>query len=296
MDKFLFSQVQGHKNVPVPLSLIHSFKRMRHFTPYSAVVDALKDSNLLTIVDGDKVQRKVPLPKETQGKEHAQVQRVYEDAAMARSIYAKGFGEEKPTTQFDLEAFFTPYGPYNSVRLRRDKEKLFKGSVFVEFETEEIAKAFLDLDPKPTWNDQELLIKSKKQYCDDKADDIDAGRIAANSNWKQHSGSKQQHHETSKNWNVRRSEDQKSGSRNNRGDRGGGRGRGNNRGGRHRNEERQRQERLQYVRLVHPINKSLTLCLAKSPRSLHRVTSRSRRPSPGKSKKERKETVSGLKS
>lgn len=207
---------------------------MRHFQPFLAIVDALKDSKFVQVVDGDKVQRREALPEEIQGKEHAQVQRVYEDAAMARSIYVKGFGEEKPTTQFDLEAFFTPHGPYNSVRLRRRHDKIFKGSVFVEFETDVIAKAFVALDPKPKWEGEELLIKSKKQYCDEKSDEIDAGRIRAKPIWKQHAG---------KDWKTRKAEDQKNGSREDRGGRGGrGRGRGHgqgNRGSRTRTTEEQ---------------------------------------------------------
>lgn len=99
---------------------------------------------------------------------------------MNRSIYAKGFGKEEPSTQFDIEAFFTPYGPTNAIRLRRAAEKTFKGSVFVEFESEEKQKAFLELDPKPKWKGQDLLIKSKKQYCEEKVAEIEAGRVKPN--------------------------------------------------------------------------------------------------------------------
>ena len=93
---------------------------------------------------------------------------------------SKGFGQEVPSTQFDIEAFFAPFGPTNAVRLRRTEDKLFKSSVFVEFETEEIAKKFIETDPKPQFNGKELQIMSKKEYCDKKVDDIKAGKIKPN--------------------------------------------------------------------------------------------------------------------
>ncbi|KAL9600057.1 MAG: hypothetical protein Q9219_003427 [cf. Caloplaca sp. 3 TL-2023] len=178
-DEFLFNKVQGHDNLPIPISTIHSFKRMRHFQPFSAVVEALKESTTLNVVgdENDHIQRKTPLPEGLKDKPMTEVKKVFEDEAMKRSVYVKGFGEEKPSTQFDIEAFFAEYGPTNSVRLRRAFNKMFKGSVFVEFDSEGSQKRFLELDPKPKWKGQDLLIKSKKQYCDDKVEDIKAGKI-----------------------------------------------------------------------------------------------------------------------
>ena len=151
---------------------------MRHFQPLSAVVDALKESTILDVVEDDSaIQRKIPLPEGLVGKPMVEIQKVHEDKSMARSVYVKGFGEEQPSTQFDIEAFFAQHGSTNSVRLRRSYDGTFKGSVFVEFDSEETQKAFLALDPKPKWQGNELQIKSKKQYCDDKVDDIAAGRV-----------------------------------------------------------------------------------------------------------------------
>lgn len=157
---------------------------MRRFQPFSAIVEALKESTVLNLVENDTcVQRKIALAKGLENKSMQEVEQVYEDAAMARSIYAKGFGEEKPSTQFDIEAFFSDYGLTNSVRLRRTQQKIFKGSVFVEFDSEVTQKKFLALNPKPKWKGHNLEIKSKKQYCDDKVNDIRAGRVQANSEW-----------------------------------------------------------------------------------------------------------------
>lgn len=178
MDKFLLSKVGGSSNRPVPLELLHSFKRMRRFQPFSAIVEALKSSETLELTDNDTcVRRKVPLPESVTENPDPSVAKVFEDQAMSRSIYAKGFGEETPTTQIDIEAFFAPYGPVNAIRLRRTHDRIFKGSVFVEFATEEKQKEFLALDPKPQWKGQDLLIKSKKDYCEEKVRDIEAGRV-----------------------------------------------------------------------------------------------------------------------
>lgn len=267
MDNFLFGKVMGHKNLPVPISIIHSFKRMRHFQPFSAVVAALKDSTILDVVDSDTcIQRKVPLPEDIKDKPVHEVQKVFEDAAMARSIYAKGFGEEKPSTQFDIEAFFAPYGPTNSVRLRRDNTRSFKGSVFVEFDSEATQKAFLALDPQPKWQGQDLQIKSKKQYCDEKVEEIAAGRLKPNMSGREKHDRHNKMDRDDRDWNTRRDEDRKNGFKDDR--RGGhkgfgssgqrGRGRGGGRGGgkgggrggrgpRDRNQERARDKDEQYV-------------------------------------------------
>ena len=250
MDKFLFGKVEGHKNNPVPIDVVHAFKRMRHFQPFSAVVAALKESDVLDVVENETaIKRKIPLAENLQDKDHTEVQKVYQNAAMARTVYVKGFGKEQPSTQFDLEAFFTPHGPINSVRLRRTQEKDFKGSVFVEFDSEVTAKKFLDLDSKPKWNDNDLVVKSKKQYCDDKVNDINAGRLRKNS--PSEDKSRTRNDNDSRDWRERRSEDQKKGHRDDRkggGHRGYGSGRGRGRGGRggrggrDRNDERQKQK------------------------------------------------------
>lgn len=151
IDEYLLSLTGGSKNRPVPLKLIHSFKRMRHFQPYSAVRDAVKASKFLTITgDDDEITRNVPLDSRFSDDSVANRSLVH-SMSMGRSIYAKGFGGETDSTQLDIEAFFAPYGPVRSVRLRRGNDNRFKSSVFVEFENEELAQQFLELDPKPRW-------------------------------------------------------------------------------------------------------------------------------------------------
>ena len=197
---------------------------MRRFQPFSAVVEALKSSESLELTENDTcVRRKTPLPESVTAQHDPSVAKVFEDKAMNRSIYAKGFGKEEPSTQFDIEAFFAPYGPTNAIRLRRAADKGFKGSVFVEFESEEKQKAFLDLDPKPKWKGQDLLIKSKKQYCEEKVADIEAGNVKPNRARGGHRGRGRgrgrgggDRRDDRRDWRQRRAEDQKNGFQDNK--------------------------------------------------------------------------------
>lgn len=178
MDKYLMNQVAGYENKPVPLKVIHNFSRMRRFQPYSAVVEAIKTSEVLELTEGEEVRRKVPLDEKFGNSYDDNHVRVIDDKTQPRSIYAKGFPEEDEMSQFNIEKFFLNYGPFKSVRLRRTwPEKKFKGSVFVEFEDEETQKNFLALDPKPKFEGKELIYMSKKEYVDMKAKDIAEGKI-----------------------------------------------------------------------------------------------------------------------
>lgn len=204
---------------------------MRHFQPFSAIVDALKDSNLLELAEDDTAVRR----------RTAWEPSVDNSGAMRRSVYAKGFGEEVPSTQFDIEAYFSEFGATNEVRLRRSEEKLFKGSVFVEFETEELAKSFLEQENKPKYKDHELQIMSKKEYCDKKNDDIKAGRLKPNTTYdrggkpydrdRRGDGKRKRDDEDNRDWRSRRDEDRKRGFGNDRRGRGGDRHRGSGHGG-----------------------------------------------------------------
>ena len=228
MDKFLLSKVGGSNNNPVELKIIHSFKRMRHFQPFEAIVSALKESTILELTDDDTcVRRKDPLPESLNDGPDESTVKIFEDRAMPRSVYAKGFGEEVPSTQFDIEAFFAPYGPTNAIRLRRSDTKSFKGSVFVEFATEDLQKNFLAIDPKPLYKGKELSIMSKKEYCDGKVEDIKSGKIKANKKFERggrdgrfsrdrQDGKRKRDDEDDRDWRERREEDRNNGFRNDR--------------------------------------------------------------------------------
>jgi len=231
-DAYLLKAVDGPRNNAVSVKMIHSFKRMRHFQPYSAVVAALKESSTLDITGtegNEEIVRKTPLPEEVSTNARSN-RTFFEDKTIPRSIYAKGFPEETATTQTDIEAFFAPYGPVNAVRLRRNDDREFKRSVFVEFDSEETQKAFLELETKPKFGEKELQIQSKGEYVEGKKKLIDEGVIRASS---------------PRGGGGRDDRDGRSGGRGGRGGRGRGRGngRGRGRGGNDRNRSRERRDR-----------------------------------------------------
>ncbi|KAI9705362.1 MAG: hypothetical protein M1820_005192 [Bogoriella megaspora] len=167
-DRYLMGLVGGSKNKPVPIKVIHDFKRMTRFQPHSLVVEALMESKVLETTGerNEEIKRRVPLDPKFDGPVEDNV-KILEDDAMARTVYVKGFGREQPNTQYAIEGFFEPYGPVLAVRLRRTDDKYFKGSVYVEFESEGLAKAFLDLDPKPRFNGHPLRVLTKVEYLEE---------------------------------------------------------------------------------------------------------------------------------
>ena len=178
VDAYLLKLTGGHENNPVDLKAIHSFKRMKHFQPYSAVRDAVAESAYLDLNDKDEITRKKPLDaKYTDDAMHNRT--LVHGDSMSRSIYAKGFGDEVEASQQLIEDFFAPFGEMRSVRLRRHNDGLFKGSVFVEFADDETAKDFLELDPKPKYGDdeRELQIMTKQAYVDTKHQGILDGSV-----------------------------------------------------------------------------------------------------------------------
>lgn len=189
---------------------------------------ALKESNTLKIAGEEG--------KETVVRKHP-----YDPSKsrnpMQRSVYVKGFGDEQPSTQFDIEAFFAKFDTVNAIRLRRTPDNLFKGSVFAEFDTEEQAKAFLALDPAPKWKGHELKIMSKEAYVAEKSQLIAEGKLQPSESSNKFEGRRGRgrgrggFHSKNRNsdpddWKSRKAEDRKNGFR---GRGRGGRGRGGNR-------------------------------------------------------------------
>ncbi|RSM20502.1 hypothetical protein CDV31_000728 [Fusarium ambrosium] len=240
-DKFMWESCGGAENKPMRLKTIHSFKRMRTFQPYSAVVAAIKESKFLELSgeEGEEeVKRKYPYKPMNTSKTKVE----------AATVYVKGFGDETPNTQFDLETFFAQFGEVKGLKLRRTNENLFKGSVFVTFADEEEANKFIKLEPSPKWKEHDLKIMSKRAYCDEKNELIRQGKIEPNaSNPRKFyegresgnkggrgrgRGGKDFGGRDQDDWKKRRENDQKNGFRDRRGGGRGGRGRGRGRGGR----------------------------------------------------------------
>lgn len=78
------------------MKLIASFKRMRRFTDYKTIIEALKESEALELGgdEGDEtIKRKVPLPIGAHAKAQAETKeaaepRVVHDKALRTSMYA----------------------------------------------------------------------------------------------------------------------------------------------------------------------------------------------------------------
>ncbi len=84
----MLKHVGGTANNAVKISVVHNFKRMKHFQPYSAVVAALKESKVLEVTEGDCVKRRVPISKDLLGKNVEEGVKLLEDKTLPRSIYA----------------------------------------------------------------------------------------------------------------------------------------------------------------------------------------------------------------
>jgi lupus La protein len=221
---------------------------MRRFQPYSAIVAALRESQVLEVVDtenysgsgNEAVKRKVPIKLiELAGDKNVTLEE-HHDRLMKRSlnnldasIYAKNFGTEE-VGQIELENFFRPYGAV-MVRKRRDKDDKWKGSVFVEFQDADAQKQFLSLEP-PKFKDNQLVVMGKREYskmkCEEKGItpawelDPEAGQNTRNFN-RERSG---------------RGGNGRGGNRGNGRGRGRGRGRGGNHGGRDQRDRNSRRE------------------------------------------------------
>ena len=253
-DNYMMTETKGPVNKPISLKKIHAFGRMRRFQPYSGIVAALKDSKFLDVTgeEGEEmVSRKVAYNPNTPVSK-----------TEARSVYVKGFGDEEPSSQFDIEAFFAQFGTTNAVRLRRTPEKLFKGSVFVEWNDEETAQKFLALDPQPNWKGKHVLqVMSKTAYLELKQKEIQEGTVQPSEFWGQSRGRGRGRGRGFRNgndrgrnrgdrdpddWKKRREEDRANGFKDDR-NRNKGRGHRNDRGPRNNDRNRERHEKNQHV-------------------------------------------------
>ena len=78
----------------------------------------------------------------------------------------KGFGDETPSLQIDLEAFFRGFGDLEVLRLRRTPTGLFKGSVLATYKSKSSADKFLS-EPQE-WDGNLLEAKTKTVWIQEK--------------------------------------------------------------------------------------------------------------------------------
>ncbi|KAI9497059.1 hypothetical protein BDB00DRAFT_936593 [Zychaea mexicana] len=166
-DKFLFFLSKKNSEGWIPLETIVGFKKMQMITDdKDTVVSALRSANsdLVELNEaGDQIRRTKPL---------------VEQNFVARSVYAKGFplvdeNNEKPVDalielQDKIEDFFQEHGKVLAVRLRKTdaRPSKFKGSVFVEFDSPQLAEEVAQKSLQ--YEGTDLLLKTKKAYLDEK--------------------------------------------------------------------------------------------------------------------------------
>lgn len=137
-DKFMQEEIQKD-NGWIGLETLVKFNRLKQLSSdFDVIISALKEStNDLLEIDNEKklIRRAKPLPENLSE---------FETTLKANTVYVKGFPEAM--TLDELIAFFEPYGKILQVFMRRaPMTKLFKGSVFVTFNTNEEAKKFIEL-------------------------------------------------------------------------------------------------------------------------------------------------------
>jgi len=137
-DKFMQEEVQKD-NGWISLETLIKFNRLKQLSSdFDIIIAALKESkNDLLEIDNEKklIRRAKPLPENPVE---------FETTLKANTVYVKGFPES--ISLDELFSFFESHGKILQVFMRRaPMTKLFKGSVFVTFNTNEEAKKFMDL-------------------------------------------------------------------------------------------------------------------------------------------------------
>ncbi|KAJ3035028.1 hypothetical protein HK097_004317, partial [Rhizophlyctis rosea] len=150
-DKFLLNAVQTTPGGWVSISTLTTFNRLKAITTDASIIaSALRQSPEMLEVDaeGAKVRRR------TQIKPMGRVS--------DKSVYVKGFPVDLPNALDEVESFFAAFGPVQYVKVRRDAEKKFKGSVFVEFKSITDAQNVRQMNL--SFKDQPLVILTKLEY------------------------------------------------------------------------------------------------------------------------------------
>ncbi|KNC98306.1 uncharacterized protein SPPG_06699 [Spizellomyces punctatus DAOM BR117] len=150
-DKFLISTINENPEGWVSIETLLKFNRLRSISDDPLVIaDALRQSaELLEVSDDGKLVR-----RRTQLKPRFAVHR--------KTIYVKGFPPELSNIIDEIEGFFSNFGKVHNVRIRRDENRAFKGSVFVEFKeipaAENVSQMQLEFQGHP------LVIMMKDEY------------------------------------------------------------------------------------------------------------------------------------
>jgi hypothetical protein len=114
----------------ISIETLLTFPRLKAIsTDPEAICTSIADSPVVEHDDEKtKLRRKEPLPEV--------------DTSNERTVYVKGLS--RTATLDELLDFFEGFGQVNAVRMRRLRDKTFRGSVLVEFFSKEEGQAFID--------------------------------------------------------------------------------------------------------------------------------------------------------
>lgn len=151
-DKFLKEEVKKDDGW-IPLETMLKFNRLEKLTKDAAVIcEALKKSDLMEVSeDKTKIRRSLDRPLRNYSNEELRT----------KSVYAKGFPVDMTLDQ--VKEFFKKFGDMDSIYMRKDFKKNFKGSCFVIFRNDEDAKKFVET-PDIKCNDTEMVRLLKDDY------------------------------------------------------------------------------------------------------------------------------------
>lgn len=161
-DRFLLEQIKLDEGW-IPIETMLKFNRLTKICDDAkAIAEALKKSDLMQVnEDQTKIRRSPdkPLPDNTEERRQE---------ISARTVYAKEFPLD--STLDGLQEFFEKFGGIESIFMRKNEKKEFKGSVFVTFKDLEEAKKFVE-EETVKHNDKELEArKFKSVYYTEKAE------------------------------------------------------------------------------------------------------------------------------
>ncbi|XP_033728297.1 lupus La protein homolog [Pecten maximus] len=174
-DRFLQEQIREEADGWVSLAIMTKFNRLKQLTSnLKMIATAIRksESGLLEVSkDGVYMRRSPdkPLPENTEDR-RSELQK--------KTIYAKGFPANISLDKI-ISFFEEGHGHVDTVQMRRDANKKFKGSVFVVFKSQSDADKFLAMD-EVKFQDAPLKRMSKQLYFSQKQDERKKMRLEQN--------------------------------------------------------------------------------------------------------------------
>lgn len=150
----------------VPLETMTKFNRLKQLTEdINVIAQALRKSTsgLIEISeDNTKLRRSPdkPMPENTEERRQD---------VTARTVYAKVFPLDASLD--DVMSFFETYGPMESIYMRKDVNKDFKGSVFATFQSKDDMDKFIKAESVKFKDNALETRKTKSDYYKDKQEE-----------------------------------------------------------------------------------------------------------------------------